>query len=157
MLTSTKSTLSNLPSLLATTCSPPCLTKRDRRDLVTRCQQAPRSKSQRFSMTPTSPHPSTGELPVESTPSRTKDNVVHAGPSVPPALLSSLTGKLPTPSSASPSNKLFLAQSKTMAAKVDGKLKPSITSRIMDRSWSLLTSMYQVPPKPTRDASMTNL
>jgi len=130
--------------------------KRDRLDLVTRCQRAPRSRSQRFLMTPTSPKPSTGELPVESTPSRTKDNVVHAGPSVPPALLSSLTGKLPTPSSAFPSNRLFPAQLLTMAARADGKLKPSNTSRKMDRSSSQLTSMYQVPPKPTRDASMTH-
>merc|ERR1719272_724778 len=106
-------------------------------------------------MTPTSPSLSTGELLVESTPSRTRDIVDHAGLSQPPALLSSLTGKPPAPSSAFPSNRLSPAQSRTTAARVDGKLKPSPTSRTTDRSSNLPTFTFQVPPKSTSNAHMS--
>jgi len=156
MPTSTRSTSSKIHSPSVTTCSPPSLKKRVERDLVTRWIRAPLSRLQSFSMTPTSPKLSTGELLVESTLLRTRDNADHAGHSQPPVLLSLLTGEPLRPSSASPSNRLFPALSRTTDAKVDGKPKPSPTSRTTDRSSKVLTLTFQVPPKSTSNA-ITNL
>jgi len=93
---------------------------------------------------------------VVSTRSRTKASVAHAGLSVLHVLLSLHTGKLLTLFLAFLSNRLCLAQPKTKAAKVDGKLVPLTTLRVRDKSWNLIMVMFHVHPKPTKIASMTN-
>merc|ERR1712037_1018898 len=95
-------------------------------------------------------HPqSTGEMPVVSTPSRTKDNADHAGLSLPPEPLR-LPHVLPLePLSPSPSKSLLtvLSDTETWPAMVDGTTKLGITSLLetTTSSHSLVESSWSAP------------